>query len=239
VIHFSLKYICKGKGSEKDCAYYNNKKTMVYQIIQKQFLLLLAITTTLLLLLVSSSVSAFIPSVRQQYSRLTHSINNDIVGIVVDRSSGTKLSFGIPSFFTPNNNDDKTSTKNSIKSNSKNNKNQLLTKGSSTKKVKNNKVVVSDKKEISIKALLQLIAAGAGAPFLGDYEGIDKETGKFMFSLEANNLVDENGNSKQTQMPYFENGWIDESSTTENTFTWPWEKKKTTEETKTKNNNRK
>ena len=27
-----------------------------------------------------------------------------------------------------------------------------------------------------------------------------------MFSLEANNLVDENGNSKQTQMPYFENG---------------------------------
>ena len=30
--------------------------------------------------------------------------------------------------------------------------------------------------------------------------------GKMMFSLEANNLVDENGNSKQTQMPYFENG---------------------------------
>ena len=32
------------------------------------------------------------------------------------------------------------------------------------------------------------------------------QDGKMMFSLEANNLVDENGNSKQTQMPYFENG---------------------------------
>ena len=31
-----------------------------------------------------------------------------------------------------------------------------------------------------------------------------------MFTLEANNLVDENGNSKQTQMPYFENGWVEE-----------------------------
>jgi len=41
---------------------------------------------------------------------------------------------------------------------------------------------------------------------LGDFEGVDEETGKFMFSLEANNLVDENGNSKQTSMPYFENG---------------------------------
>jgi hypothetical protein len=30
-----------------------------------------------------------------------------------------------------------------------------------------------------------------GSPFLGDFEGVDKETGKFMFSLEANNLVDE------------------------------------------------
>ena len=37
------------------------------------------------------------------------------------------------------------------------------------------------------------------------YPLFDKD-GKMMFSLEANNLVDENGNSKQTQMPYFENG---------------------------------
>ena len=60
-----------------------------------------------------------------------------------------------------------------------------------------------------MKGLVQLVMAGAGAPFLGDFEGVDKETGKFMFSLEANNLVDENGQSKQTSMPYFENGWVD------------------------------
>ena len=36
------------------------------------------------------------------------------------------------------------------------------------------------------------------------------QDGKMMFTLEANNLVDENGNSKQTQMPYFENGWVEE-----------------------------
>ena len=35
---------------------------------------------------------------------------------------------------------------------------------------------------------------------------VNGKDGKMMFSLEANNLVDENGNSKQTQMPYFENG---------------------------------
>jgi len=47
-----------------------------------------------------------------------------------------------------------------------------------------------------------------GSPFLGDFEGVDKETGKFMFSLEANNLVDEKGESKQVKMPYFESGWV-------------------------------
>lgn len=59
---------------------------------------------------------------------------------------------------------------------------------------------------IGLKGLLQLITSGAGAPFLGEFQGVDKETGKFMFSLEANNLVDEDGKSKQTSMPYFENG---------------------------------
>ena len=32
-----------------------------------------------------------------------------------------------------------------------------------------------------------------GSPFLGDFEGVDKETGKLLFSLEANNFVDEVG----------------------------------------------
>ena len=44
-----------------------------------------------------------------------------------------------------------------------------------------------------------------------------------LISLEANNLVDKNGQSKQTQMPYFENGWVDEN---DQGFQWPWEKKK-------------
>jgi len=67
-----------------------------------------------------------------------------------------------------------------------------------------------EKPQVGLKGLVQLITAGAGAPFLGDYQGVDKETGNFMFSLEANNLVDEEGKSKQTSMPYFESGWVDE-----------------------------
>jgi len=65
-------------------------------------------------------------------------------------------------------------------------------------------------KNIGMSGLVQLITAGMGSPFLGNFEGVEKETGKMMFSLEANNLVDEKGNSKQTAMPYFENGWVDE-----------------------------
>jgi hypothetical protein len=57
-----------------------------------------------------------------------------------------------------------------------------------------------------------------------------------MFTLEANNLVDENGNSKQTQMPYFENGWVEEEdesqiakkkkengSSSSSGFKFPWQ----------------
>merc|ERR1719251_296052 len=66
-------------------------------------------------------------------------------------------------------------------------------------------------KKIGMSGLVQLITAGMGSPFLGDFEGVDKETGKMMFSLEANNLVDEDGKSKQTSMPYFESGWVDEA----------------------------
>lgn len=45
-------------------------------------------------------------------------------------------------------------------------------------------------KKIGMSGLVQLITAGMGSPFLGDFEGVDEETGKMMFSLEANNLVD-------------------------------------------------
>eukprot|EP00522_Entomoneis_paludosa_P011084 CAMPEP_0172441122 /NCGR_PEP_ID=MMETSP1065-20121228/1693_1 /TAXON_ID=265537 /ORGANISM="Amphiprora paludosa, Strain CCMP125" /LENGTH=147 /DNA_ID=CAMNT_0013190315 /DNA_START=155 /DNA_END=598 /DNA_ORIENTATION=+ len=96
-------------------------------------------------------------------------------------ASRTQLAFGIPSFFTPKSDDDE--------------------EASDTAPQK--------EKKIGLSGIVQLITAGAGAPFLGDFEGVDEETGKFMFSLEASNLVDENGNSKQTQMPYFESGWVD------------------------------
>ena len=107
--------------------------------------------------------------------------------------TSTQLHFGIPGFMTPKEDDEPAEeTKNAKK-----------------------------EKEIGLSGVLQLITAGMGAPFLGDYQGVDKETGKFMFSLEANNLVDENGNSKQTQMPYFESGWVDEN---DEGFKFPWQK---------------
>lgn len=115
-------------------------------------------------------------------------------------TSVTKLHFGIPSFLQPEQ-DDKDEQDPSLV-----------------------------KKEVGLKGLVQLITAGAGAPFLGDYQGVDKETGNFMFSLEANNLVDEDGNSKQTAMPYFESGWVDPDEEAkaakrrENGIKFPWQK---------------
>lgn len=103
------------------------------------------------------------------------------------RHQPTALAFGIPSFLTPKSDDD----------------------DDGNKKAKAAAPKQEEEKKVGLKGLLQLITAGAGAPFLGDFEGVDKETGNFMFSLEANNLVDENGQSKQTKMPYFENGWVD------------------------------
>jgi hypothetical protein len=119
----------------------------------------------------------------------------------------SKLGFGIPSFLTPK--DDNKDKAESSKSNQPAGKESGL-----------------EKKEVGWKGLVQLITAGAGAPFLGDFEGVDKETGKFMFSLEANNLVDEKGNSKQTSMPYFESGWVDpeDEARAAKGFKFPWQK---------------
>ena len=115
-------------------------------------------------------------------------------------STTTQLNFGIPKSFLPK--DDK------------------------EKETAAKKEDALPKKELSLSGILQLITAGAGAPFLGDFEGVDEETGKFMFSLEANNLVDENGNSKQTQMPYFEQGWVDpeDEKRAAEGFKFPWQK---------------
>ena len=176
-------------------------------------------------------------------------------GIPVAWGQETRLGFGIPSFGSigPKNDDNKDESAESAK---------------------------KPEKKITAGGLIQLITAGMGAPFLGDFEGVDEvsiicscrgkvvvrnfgidfwmltllpvvsdvmntvtnygklrlvifsqlvqETGKFMFSLEANNLVDEYGNSKQTQMPYFENGWVEEKDETEANngggFKFPWQK---------------
>lgn len=48
-----------------------------------------------------------------------------------------------------------------------------------------------DDKKIGLTGFVQLLTAGLGAPFLGDYQGYDEESNSFMFSLEANNFVDE------------------------------------------------
>lgn len=91
----------------------------------------------------------------------------------------------------------------------------------------------TEEKKIDMKGLAQLITAGMGSPFLGDFEGVDKDTGTLNFSLEANNLVDENGESKQTSMPYFESGWVSDEDTEKEKqrksgggggFKLPWQK---------------
>ena len=107
-------------------------------------------------------------------------------------SSSTELQFGIPTF-QPKKDDDDSSDGGDKKG----------------------------EKKVGIKSLAQLITAGMGAPFLGDFEGVEEDTGKMMFSLEANNLVDEKGNSKQTSMPYFESGWVDPD---DEGFKFPWQK---------------
>ena len=148
------------------------------------------ISLALALTMAAYAVEAFAPS----------SSSSSFSRISTTRTTTTELAFGIPSFFTPDNNDgDEKDTK---------------------------KTTEQDEKKIGLSGLLQLITAGAGSPFLGDFEGVDEETGKFMFSLEANNLVDDNGNSKQTSMPYFESGWVDpedEKKAAEG-FKFPWQK---------------
>mmetsp|Transcript_12047 Transcript_12047/g.17445 ORF Transcript_12047/g.17445 Transcript_12047/m.17445 type:complete len:151 (+) Transcript_12047:68-520(+) len=103
--------------------------------------------------------------------------------------------------------------------------------GGSSEEKKASNEPEEEKPKISLSSVIQLITAGAGSPFLGDYEGVDPETGNFMFSLEANNLVDEDGNSKQTQASYFENGWVSEEDMEKERlknsgggFKFPWQK---------------
>ena len=61
-----------------------------------------------------------------------------------------------------------------------------------------------------ISGLLQLIAFGAGAPLLGEFEKFD-EKGTALFKLEANNLVDSKGETIQTRAKFFNEGWTEAS----------------------------
>mmetsp|Transcript_26205 Transcript_26205/g.33875 ORF Transcript_26205/g.33875 Transcript_26205/m.33875 type:complete len:90 (-) Transcript_26205:204-473(-) len=61
---------------------------------------------------------------------------------------------------------------------------------------------------MNFEALVQLVTMGAGAPSLGEFQGVD-EDGKLMFELEANNYVDSEGNLKRNK--YVDEGWVDNS----------------------------
>ena len=65
--------------------------------------------------------------------------------------------------------------------------------------------------KLTFGKLVQLITMGAGAPMLGEFKEID-ENGKMIFELEANNLVDSEGNSIQTKAKYFRDGYVEEKS---------------------------
>ena len=67
----------------------------------------------------------------------------------------------------------------------------------------------SDKPKMTLGKLAQLMAMGAGAPMLGEFKEID-ENGKMIFELEANNLVDSEGNSIQAKAKYFTDGYVEE-----------------------------
>ena len=62
--------------------------------------------------------------------------------------------------------------------------------------------------KLGFGALIQLITMGAGAPGLGEFDYTD-DTGKMFFKLEANNLTDEEGNSRQLKQKYFVDGYVE------------------------------
>lgn len=69
-----------------------------------------------------------------------------------------------------------------------------------------------DPNKFTIGGLIQLVMMGAGAPSLGEYKRTD-ETGRMIFELEANNLTDKDGTSKQTKAKYFIDGYVEDSAT--------------------------
>ena len=72
------------------------------------------------------------------------------------------------------------------------------------------------KGKITMDGLRDLVALGLGAPNLGTFKGVDKDTGALKFELDENRFISKDGkeygsfdNSKAT---YFEDGEVDEDA---------------------------
>ena len=70
---------------------------------------------------------------------------------------------------------------------------------------------------ITFQGLVDLVALGAGAPNLGKFKGVDKETGALQFELEKNNFKSSKTGKTYNSFDnrdatYFEEGYIDEDA---------------------------
>ena len=62
-----------------------------------------------------------------------------------------------------------------------------------------------DRGKLSLGGFFQLLTMGAGAPSLGEYKYTEKDTGKMIFEIEANNAYDKEGNEMYGKNKYFKN----------------------------------
>ena len=105
--------------------------------------------TLIITWMITQVVVAFVPSP-----------SNNCNSIAASSSSiSSKLNFGFNGLGTPNDEKKKNKTKDSSTA--------TTTTTTTTTTTQN------EEKKITTKGLFQLIAAGMGAPFLGDYEGVD------------------------------------------------------------------
>ena len=104
--------------------------------------------TLIITWMITQVVVAFVPSPS------TNNNNNK----ASSSSSSSKLNFGFNGLGTPNDEKKKNKTKDS---------------STATTTTTTTTTTQNEEKKITTKGLFQLIAAGMGAPFLGDYEGVD------------------------------------------------------------------
>mmetsp|Transcript_8387 Transcript_8387/g.25887 ORF Transcript_8387/g.25887 Transcript_8387/m.25887 type:complete len:146 (+) Transcript_8387:50-487(+) len=82
---------------------------------------------------------------------------------------------------------------------------------------------------ITMQGLMELVTLGLGAPNLGKFKGVDKETGALNFELEANRIVDKSGKVfngyDNSQNPYFEDAYVDDSADAVGNFMKMFQKK--------------